>query len=349
MAGLSGRGRDIASVALAAGAVGVCVVVLRRRLRRSHATATCTTSSSPPSVPIERLAAEAAVQAKVRLVASDLDGTFLDRREHRAPAANIEAIVALQAVGLAFVVATGRNRASAQGALPGLDLGSRPGIYLNGAVVHGTSGDIVHERTVPREVALDVLHVIAMERQSGRESAAIFVSGDGHYAPEVSDCTWARHLHEVYDDIAPTCLGSYNEAKTRIPGSVHNLHVTCSSDILPILRDSLKPVVGDRASLVQALPTCLTIRHQTTNKADGLQMLLQREFDLSLKQVLAFGDAENDAEMLQAAGVGVAMGNAAQTAKQAANFVVEDCDADPPGVAAVIHELTRALTQGIAQ
>lgn len=43
---------------------------------------------------------------------------------------------------------------------------------------------------------------------------------------------------------------------------------------------------------------------------------------------MAFGDAENDMDMLQFAGVGIAMGNADDTVKQQADYVTEDIDRD---------------------
>lgn len=53
-------------------------------------------------------------------------------------------------------------------------------------------------------------------------------------------------------------------------------------------------------------------------------------------ETLAFGDGLNDIPMLRAAGVGVAMGNAVEAVKAAADRVTADCD--HAGVAAVVSE-----------
>ena len=58
---------------------------------------------------------------------------------------------------------------------------------------------------------------------------------------------------------------------------------------------------------------------------------------ISPAQVIAFGDAENDIPMLQAAGMGVAMGNAAQKVKEAADFVTRSNNDD--GIAYALARL----------
>ena len=58
-------------------------------------------------------------------------------------------------------------------------------------------------------------------------------------------------------------------------------------------------------------------------------------YAINRENVLAFGDGENDIEMLQYAGVGVAMGNAGEEVKRAADYVADDCN--DSGVAHAIH------------
>lgn len=49
-------------------------------------------------------------------------------------------------------------------------------------------------------------------------------------------------------------------------------------------------------------------------------------FNLTAEQCMAFGDGGNDVEMLEFAGIGVAMGNATAMAKEAADYITEDVD-----------------------
>ena len=51
-------------------------------------------------------------------------------------------------------------------------------------------------------------------------------------------------------------------------------------------------------------------------------------YGLTAEEAIAFGDSENDLEMLRAAGIGVAMGNGTPEALEAADYVTGDCDDD---------------------
>ena len=56
---------------------------------------------------------------------------------------------------------------------------------------------------------------------------------------------------------------------------------------------------------------------------------------ISPDEAIAFGDSFNDIPMLRAAGMGVAMGNAEQAVKEAADYITDDCDRD--GVAKALE------------
>ena len=62
-------------------------------------------------------------------------------------------------------------------------------------------------------------------------------------------------------------------------------------------------------------------------KAKGMEKVLEH-YGLERSQSMAFGDGANDANMLEYAGIGVAMGNAAQAAKEAADYVADSCEND---------------------
>lgn len=63
------------------------------------------------------------------------------------------------------------------------------------------------------------------------------------------------------------------------------------------------------------------------SKLLGIEKFVER-FDLTLDQVMVFGDSWNDLEMLDGAGIGVAMGNAEAKVKAAADFVTKTNDED---------------------
>ncbi|MDE9448528.1 HAD hydrolase family protein, partial [Xenorhabdus bovienii] len=71
------------------------------------------------------------------------------------------------------------------------------------------------------------------------------------------------------------------------------------------------------------------------SKGMRLQQWVESQ-DLSMKNVIAFGDNYNDLSMLETAGLGVAMGNAVDTVKERADIITRDNT--QPGIAEVIRK-----------
>lgn len=72
------------------------------------------------------------------------------------------------------------------------------------------------------------------------------------------------------------------------------------------------------------------------SKATGIRMISEY-YHVPMADTIAFGDSANDKEMLEAAGISVAMGNGAVIAKEAADFATDDIDED--GIANAFRKL----------
>ena len=75
---------------------------------------------------------------------------------------------------------------------------------------------------------------------------------------------------------------------------------------------------------------------KSINKGQGIRDIC-RTLGISPEEVISFGDAANDIPMLLAAGTGIAMGNAAEDVKAAADYVTATNDED--GIAAALEKL----------
>lgn len=87
--------------------------------------------------------------------------------------------------------------------------------------------------------------------------------------------------------------------------------------------------------MVRSQDNILEILPKGVSKASALRELVE-DLGLSADQVMAIGDAPNDIEMLNYAGLGVAMGNASETIKRLADQVT--VTNDEAGVAQAIHQ-----------
>ena len=92
----------------------------------------------------------------------------------------------------------------------------------------------------------------------------------------------------------------------------------------------------EEAVLMQHLPDCKALRWYPTfvniigeqsGKPVGIAEVCKK-YGFSVNEIMAFGDGGNDIDMLGFAGTGVAMGNAAQAVKQAADYVTDSVDDD---------------------
>ena len=88
-------------------------------------------------------------------------------------------------------------------------------------------------------------------------------------------------------------------------------------------------VVQTAAFYLEVIPRCI-------NKGQGIEDIC-RVLNISADEVIAFGDAENDIPMLRKAGVGVAMGNAKDDVKAAADMVTLSNNED--GIAFALGKL----------
>ncbi|MFC2947284.1 Cof-type HAD-IIB family hydrolase [Virgibacillus sediminis] len=91
----------------------------------------------------------------------------------------------------------------------------------------------------------------------------------------------------------------------------------------------------DGLEMTNSLPTNIEVNPQGVSKANALQFVCG-EIGIEMGNVLAVGDSLNDIKMIQEAGIGVAMGNAQEAIKKAADFVTDTNEND--GVAKAIEK-----------
>ena len=97
---------------------------------------------------------------------------------------------------------------------------------------------------------------------------------------------------------------------------------------------ALRPLLGDRAYLTRSHVDFVEVVDPRVNKGEALAFIAQR-YGVPLEQTLAVGDAWNDVPLLDAAGIGVAMGSGPPELLARADHVVADVAHD--GVAEAIE------------
>ncbi len=90
--------------------------------------------------------------------------------------------------------------------------------------------------------------------------------------------------------------------------------------------EELAPKIPD-CKITRWSPFGIDIISKIGGKVSGIQKMLEL-YGISREETIAFGDGENDIEMLEFAGIGVAMGNAEPEVKEAADYITTDIDKD---------------------
>ncbi|MBE2183167.1 MAG: HAD family phosphatase [Anaerolineae bacterium] len=264
-------------------------------------------------------------ETTIRAIAVDIDGTLLNSKHKLTPEVE-KALHDAAGQGVHIILATGKSRNSAIHLIKQLKLATS-GIYLQGTTIYDESGKITHQKVLDPDL---VRRVITYAED--RDFAVIAYSGTRimarHEDKEMREST------EKYHEPAPEVVGSLQAIAGTLP--INKIMMIGEPRAITSLRWQLGFQLGGSARLVQAgLSNMLEMLPLNSGKGPALETLLQ-DMNISPKEVMAIGDAENDIEMLKLVGVGIAMGQAAQMVKDAAAHIT--ATNDDHGVARAIEK-----------
>lgn len=263
----------------------------------------------------------------ITTIALDLDNTLLNSEKEISPE-NERVLKHLHENGTRVILCTGRPLAAIQHLVKQLEL-TQPEDYsitFNGGLVQNnlTQEVLAHTTLTKDEVA--VLYQDAVDR---------------HYPLDVLGPTSVYSLVELgksdYESFMSNMLPFSDINFADLPAAETFGKVVSSAEpqLITATRAGLPQNVLDNFHVVPSRAGLLEFLPSGVNKASGLSKLLAY-FGENMDNLMTFGDQENDLEMLQAAKIGVAMGNAIPLIKEAANEETLDNNAD--GVAVYLKK-----------
>lgn len=245
-----------------------------------------------------------------RLAFIDLDDTLLGPNKRISPD-NLSALARLRAAGVLVTIASGRHHNN----ITALEQIGHQGWILSshGSVVRNEqTGEVLAE--MPLDSAL-VSHL--RERAREHEVSVIAYHRDGAYIEQGSE--WID-LYAREAGWTPTVTNFDTLAPDQFQKILWADHPGRINQLAPVLKAEL----SERLNIMVTNPELLEFFAPTANKAVGAQALTGK-LGIASEQTLAFGDGNNDVELLRWAGFSVAMHHGRETARQAARFVT------PPG------------------
>ncbi len=244
----------------------------------------------------------------MKLIALDLDNTLLND-DHQISPLTLQALRQAATQGIQIVLATGKTRYSSGELITQLRLNT-PGVYLQGLVLVNKDGSINKQLLLPEEIAREAL-------ETAVELNIPFTAYNDMdvYALEYSEWTT---ITCKYGEPEPQVFDNLDQMFTQKP--IQKIIFANPSDKLDQLRPVLAERFNGRASLVRSQDWALEVIPLGTSKGGGLKIVLD-QMGIDPADIIAFGDGENDLEMIQMAGIGVAMSNAMPVLKEAADFI----------------------------
>lgn len=284
-----------------------------------------------------------------RLLVLDIDGTLLNSEDIVTPVVK-QAIADARELGVSVALATGRRVGSTRDVVEEVGI-LLPIVTFNGALVWDTATETaIHELAFSPEV---IARIIELSRQAGLSPVLlqgpgygerIFVPDEHEFRPEYLEWFLDPRRNEV-EELPVADL-------TELPG-ILTIDLFGPEASIAKLSEQLAELevqtydVGQVSTQSDPPNWALNVHMPGASKAAGVQVLAH-SLGCTLQDVVAIGDGYNDLPLLEAAGTGVAMGNANDEVKRRADAVVNGHDED--GVAEAIErfvlEPLRAGTRG---
>ena len=252
----------------------------------------------------------------IRVIATDMDGTLLDPKG-QLDLPRLEKILdKLDQCDIRFVIATG-NEVHRMRQLLGhlaervvLVVANGARIFENNELIQAQTWD---DAMVDRALAhfkgrecQDQFVVTAMNGGFVKEGT-VFSELDKFMTPEMIEKLYQR-------------MNFVDEFDSSLFGGVLKMSMVVGEERLDSVLQEINDLFDGHVRAVSSGYGCIDILQDGIHKAWGLVELLKR-WNLKSEQIMAFGDSENDIEMLELAGISYAMENAEEAVKRVASKV----------------------------
>lgn len=266
-----------------------------------------------------------------KLIAIDMDGTLLDP-SGQITDKNKQAIQEAKAQGVNVVLASGRPITGMQAALNELGLNTKEDyvISYNGALVQeALSAKVLHQEVLDYST---VKQIAAEAKRLGLEFHA-FSTELGLITPNMNP--WTQHECDINGiDVQVIDLEDMSADSKFLKAMIVADKAALDTNI-----PNIDAQLVNQINMVRTADFFLEFMPQNISKWAGIEALLSH-LELSASQVMALGDQGNDKQMIEHAGLGVAMENAVDEVKAVADVITTSNQESGVGVAIEKYVLT---------
>lgn len=271
----------------------------------------------------------ASVDTEIKLLVVDIDGTIAGKSNQISPRVK-QAILAAGARGVPVAIATGRMYRSALRFHQ--EIGSTlPLMAYQGALIQDPTTQKIHRHlTLGKFYAQKLLDYFEQPKLRSLLSVHFYVN-DCLYVRELTEETQIYSERSGVEAIPVGDLRVLADEPTKVLALSDD--ITIINNLLSNLRQQYTPA---ELYLTTSVATFFEATNPLVNKGTGVRYLAEELLGISAANVMTIGDNFNDLEMLEYAGIGVAMGNAPDDVQAVAQWVAPSVEKD--GAAAAIEE-----------
>lgn len=247
----------------------------------------------------------------IKAIFFDIDGTLVSFRTHRIPQSAVDAITLAKRRGVKIFISTGRP-------FPLIDNIGEIRHLVDGYITVNGAYCFIGDRVISCS-PIEEDDIRTLLRLSDEMDFATLVAGEKTLAM-YNDRPYADEIFRQLLDVGGLRSGITMESvlKERILQFTPVVSREQEETIMPLLPGCVSS---------RWCPEFADITAKGVDKGQGLMAVISDQ-NLRVEETMAFGDGGNDMAIIRSAGIGIAMGNAGDTLKAAADYVTDTVDGD---------------------
>lgn len=268
-----------------------------------------------------------------RAICTDIDGTLLNAE--RVLSARTISVIKELPTAVPVLLASSRMPKAMRHLQQDLGILHQPLICYNGGLIL----DFADDKNPPAvlasvQIPLEICQTVVGLAQGTQVHISLY-QNDNWFAPQLDQWTTRETRNTlVFPTISALADVLLNWEKTY--SGAHKIMCMGPEEEIAALAQNLQDEVGHEIFIYKSKATYLELAPRSVSKATALDLLLKQNFNFGMHEVIAFGDNYNDMDLLQAVGLGIAVGNARTEVKAVAQEIAPASTAD--GVAMSIEK-----------
>lgn len=246
---------------------------------------------------------------KYKLLALDIDGTLLNSKS-KLETKTVESIKSCLDKGVKVVLASGREYNAIKEYLDILNITGEQATINGAVIVKGENKEIVKLHTIEKNIYKEIL----LKTREENINYLVFNEEDSYVDRECEEFKYLRERNICVCHHIKDCLDI--KTPTKVVG------VCYTEDEKKRFNKIIEPY---NMPVMQTGPFYFEVCSQGVSKKSGIEYIAKIN-NIKREEIIAIGDSENDIEMIEYAGLGVAMGNAYDNVKKVSDYITDTND-----------------------